>query len=213
MDASDLLMARIANGDSDAFSDLFNEWNLNLKRFIYKCTSHRGRRSSCSDVAQEVWIHVHQFASDYLPRGNFKGWLFRIAINVSIDLFRRDRRRQSVQWEWGDQLVEHYMIATGDTVERAIGAEEIARVEKILPSIPDDQAAVFSLFVFGGLSLPEIAEKMSESLPTTKSRFRLAKEKIRLALGVVKPSESPDEILDSISRMFGVTGVKGQSVV
>jgi len=63
-------------------------------------------------------------------------------------------------------------------------------VDEVLPQIPEDQRVTFILYIYVGLSLPEIAEVMEANLPTTKSRLRLAREKLRVQLskrGIAEP--------------------------
>ncbi len=68
-------------------------------------------------------------------------------------------------------------------------------MDEVLDEIPEEQRLTFTLHHYAGLSLPEVAEAMDTSLPTTKSRLRLAREKLQeklLERGVADPRESPD---------------------
>jgi len=66
--------------------------------------------------------------------------------------------------------------------------------DELLEEIPEEQRLTFTLHHYAGLSLPEVADVMETSLPTTKSRLRLAREKLKEKLGqrgVSDPRESP----------------------
>ena len=69
-------------------------------------------------------------------------------------------------------------------------------VDELLLEIPEEQRLTFTLHHYSGLSLPEVAEIMESNLPTTKSRLRLAREKLSSQLnarGVHLDLEQTDE--------------------
>jgi RNA polymerase sigma-70 factor (ECF subfamily) len=57
--------------------------------------------------------------------------------------------------------------------------ELAALVDELLTELPEEQRLTFTLHHFGSLSLPEVADIMHSSTATTKSRLRLAREKLR----------------------------------
>src|SRR6185369_2725753 len=57
--------------------------------------------------------------------------------------------------------------------------EIVALVDDLLQQLPEDQRLTFTLHHYAGLSLGEVADIMETTLPTSKSRFRLAKEKLQ----------------------------------
>jgi RNA polymerase sigma-70 factor (ECF subfamily) len=57
--------------------------------------------------------------------------------------------------------------------------ELAAMVDELLQELPEEQRLTFTLHHFAELSLPEVAEIMHSSTATTKSRLRLAREKLR----------------------------------
>ena len=194
----DELMAQIADGDQQAFSKLFTRWNESVIYFVYRRVRSR---HGAEDLAQEVWACVFKHRSSYVANGNFSGWIYRIAKNEVIDHHRRNKKYsttcsidRSAEFDNADDFLDRYLSATGDTVDRAITAEEMTRVEEVLPTLPIDQQQAFSLYVFAMMSLPEIAVMMECGLSTVKSRVRLAREKIRLALGIVQPESSNQEL-------------------
>ena len=82
------------------------------------------------------------------------------------------------------------------TAEQHVNHSELAvLVDGLLDDLPEEQRLTFTLHHFGGLSLPEIAEVLDTSVPTTKSRLRLAREKLSdrlLQRGVLNPHEPDD---------------------
>jgi RNA polymerase sigma-70 factor (ECF subfamily) len=65
-------------------------------------------------------------------------------------------------------------------------------VRGILAELPDEQRGTFVLHHFSGIPLPEVSDMLHTNLSTTKSRLRLAREKLQsrlAALGIRGPFE------------------------
>ncbi len=71
------------------------------------------------------------------------------------------------------------VAATGESDNRE---EEFRRVGRLLDTLPEEQAEVIKLRVYGNNSFAEIAEILSVPLPTVKSRFLYGLTKLRRAM-------------------------------
>ena len=190
----DQLMLRLQGGDSSAFDELVDQHGGTLFGFFLKNT--RDPHLS-EDLTQETLLRVHKQFWDYLPVGRFKGWLFRIARNLLIDNVRKrshDALVKAIKGKFEDETDILSSIA-GDVLkpDQVADHSELARlVDELLDRLPEEQRLTFTLHHFAGLSLPEVAEALESSVPTTKSRLRLAREKLsdRLTqLGISNPNE------------------------
>lgn len=197
LNEDDQLMVRLQEGDADAFDVLVDRHQGPLFGFFLKNT--RDRQLS-EDLSQEVMLRVHRMFWDYLPVGRFKGWLFRIARNLLIDNVRRrshDCLVKAVKGKFEDETDILQNVA-GEvlTAEQHVNHGELAAlVDTLLDDLPEEQRLTFTLHHFGGLSLPEVAEVLDTSVPTTKSRLRLAREKLSdrlLQRGITNPHEPED---------------------
>jgi RNA polymerase sigma-70 factor (ECF subfamily) len=77
--------------------------------------------------------------------------------------------------------------------DKANQNEIASLVEELLKKIPEEQRLTFMMHHYSGLSLPEVTDAMESNLPTTKSRLRLAREKLRELLaerGILDPNQS-----------------------
>jgi len=194
-DEDDSLMLQLQEGQQAAFEQLVRRHQNPLIGFF-----HRQLRDwqLAEDLTQETLLRVHSTAWDYLPRGTFKAWMYRIARNLLIDTTRRrahDCLVRAVRGRPNGDDSEEVIARLSDELplpDEQIDRRDFARtVDDLLPHIPEDQRLTFILHVFAGLSLPEVAEAMESNLPTTKSRLRLAREKLReklAARGIVDPS-------------------------
>ena len=124
--------------------------------------------------------------------------MYRIARNLLIDTTRRrahDCLVHAVKGRPRDEDRDEVISRLADELplpEEQIDQRDFANVvDDLLHHIPEDQRLTFILHIYAGLSLPEVAEAMESNLPTTKSRLRLAREKLReklAAKGIVDPS-------------------------
>ena len=191
------VIGRVLNGDTQAFRFLVDRYQGPLFGFFLKNT--RDRQLS-EDLSQEVMLRVHRMFWDYLPVGRFKGWIFRIARNLLIDNVRRrshDCLVKAVKGKFEDETdILQNVAGSVLTPEQRVDHGELAElVDALLDDLPEEQRLTFTLHHFGGLSLPEVAEVLDTSVPTTKSRLRLAREKLSdrlLQRGIFNPHEPDD---------------------
>ncbi len=196
-DENDELMLRLQGGDERAFEELVQRHQASLIGFFFRQLRDW---QLAEDLSQETLLRVHNTAWDYLPRGTYKAWMYRIARNLLIDttrkrshdcLVRAGRCRARANDDDREELI---VRLSGEVLmpDEEVDQREFAKVvDDLLPQIPEDQRLTFILFIYAGLSLPEIAEAMEANLPTTKSRLRLAREKLREKLavkGIVDPT-------------------------
>jgi RNA polymerase sigma-70 factor (ECF subfamily) len=176
----DQLMIGLQSGDSRAFEALVERYQQRLISFFF--TNTRDHQFS-EDLTQETLLRVHDQAWDYLPTGRFRGWMYRIARNLLIDNIRRrshDALVRSVRGTGDENCVLASLAEEITSPHDAADQRELAAlVDELLTELPEEQRLTFTLHHFGSLSLPEVADIMHSSTATTKSRLRLAREKLR----------------------------------
>ena len=177
-DDAEVLIARIATGDRDAFGrfyDAFAGPALGLIRRVLRDPS------AAEDVLQEVFWQVWQEAPRYDPRrGSPVAWVLMRAKARAIDRLRSIRRREQT-----------FVMPVNEAVARqedqgagnpAVASEGRGFVETALARLPEAQRRVIELAFFEGLTQSEIAARLGEPLGTVKTRARLGLERLRTAL-------------------------------
>lgn len=168
------LVAR--NRDREAFARLFNYFAPRLNGYLQKLGLDQGMAEEMTqEVMSVLWHKAHLFDP---AKSSLSTWLFRVARNRRIDAVRRDR---SHLIDAADPLLQPDSPQPADNQMEAV--ERDARVRAAMKDLPPEQARLVHLAFFEGLTHSQIAEH--EDLPpgTVKSRFRLAFNKLRIALG------------------------------
>ena len=152
------------------------------------------------DILQEVFTELVEANRLLMPIDHVAGWLFRVARNRIIDLFRR-RRPESLDGvgltgddEGGDRLGIEELLPSPDDGPDAIyeRAALLDELESAVADLPEDQRAVFVAHEIEGRSFKDMAREQGVSVNTLLSRKRYAvlrlRERLRGAWNELKES-------------------------
>jgi RNA polymerase sigma-70 factor, ECF subfamily len=179
------LMERLARGDREALTPLVERHQRRLYRIAL---GYLREREDALDVVQEAFVKVFQAASRWDGSADAGPWLSRVTVNLSIDRWRRNKRRGQtfsplVEGDHLDVLADH-RPAPDRGVE---GRESGERLAVALRALPERQRAVVVLRHYQELSLEEIATTLGMSLGTVKSSLHRALHRMRDTLTEAKP--------------------------
>lgn len=174
-DAPDALLARIAQGDREAFGrfyDAFAPLALGLIRRILRDPA------ASEEVLQEVFWQIWREAARYDPgRGSPEAWVVMRSKTRAIDKLRAIRRREKTFVAPVDESVARSGEAPGENP--GVAAETRGLVRSALDGLPERERRVVELAFFEGLTQSEIASRLGEPLGTVKTRARLGLERLR----------------------------------
>jgi RNA polymerase sigma-70 factor, ECF subfamily len=172
------LMNRLAAGDRDAISDLYDRHAPRIYALAYRILRNG---TDAEDVVQEVFSQAWRTAGSYrAERGSVTAWLLVMARSRAIDRLRSRRMSEQALDE-----ADYQGLASGDSpvTEDLIASERADFVQRALTQLPDDQRRALELAYFEGLSQSEIAAKLRTPLGTVKTRIRAALATLRRSLG------------------------------
>jgi len=180
------LMARLAEGDREALAPLMERHYHRLYRIAL---SYLRNPDDALDAVQETFVKAFQNANRWDGSVEAGPWLSRVAINQSIDRWRRNRRRQATfaPLAEGDHDTA---LADGapDPDRRLFGRELRDRLAVALGRLPERQRAVVVLRLYEEMTLEEIADALGMRLGTVKSSLHRALGRLRTGLqGVLEP--------------------------
>ncbi len=179
-----------------AFEELYRRYRDRSYGIAYRIT---GRATDAMDAVQDSFRVLFQKISTFRFDSQFSTWLFRIVVNCSIDLKRRESARagrRGVSLALLDHAGEPASREDGP-VELAEGAELGDHVHAALQRLSPKLRAVLVLRYLEGLSYEQLAEVLEVQLGTVKSRLARAhvalEGVLRGTLGAFGyPSEVPD---------------------
>lgn len=134
-----------------------------------------GSEEDAQDAVQDVFLKV----SDIVSEGksgrivNLKNYLYRALSNLCTTRMNRMRCVQNIPIDNCFDLAE----TNEDSHE-----EEFLRIRRLLDTLPEEQAEVIRLRVYGNNTFAEIAEILAIPLPTVKSRFIYGLAKMRRSI-------------------------------
>jgi RNA polymerase sigma factor (sigma-70 family) len=178
------LMHRLAAGEREALAPLMERHYRRIHRLAL---SYLRNQDDALDAVQDTFVKAFQNAARWDGTSEAGPWLSRIAINVSIDRYRRDKRRQATFSPLGEGDRDDTVAGGEPSPERrALGSELGARIASALRGLPEKQRAVFVLRHYQEMSLDEIAESLGMSLGTVKSSLHRAVHRLRERLQGVR---------------------------
>lgn len=157
------LLARCRQGDRAAFGTLVARYQQPVYNAAYRVL---GNADDAADTAQAVFLKVAERLEDYDPRFKFFSWLYRIAVNESLNLLRRNGREEPL-----DEEVELPGAASLNPEWQSIQAQLSRQVQAALMRMKADDRVVITLRHFSECSYMEIGEILGVDEKTVKSRL------------------------------------------
>jgi RNA polymerase sigma-70 factor (ECF subfamily) len=181
MQASDReLMARLAGGDREALTPLMER---HYRRVYRIALAYLRDADDALDAVQETFVKAFEHAARWNPAAEVAPWLMRIAVNHSIDRYRRTRRRRRTEEPLEPADREAQVAAPDPSPERRVHGRELSeRIASALQALPERQRDVFVLRHYDEMSLEEIARCLGLSLGTVKSSLHRAIRRLRVEL-------------------------------
>ena len=173
------LLARIADGDQEAFSALYDEVSPRVLGLIRRLVVDH---SQSEEVAQEVFLEIWQTASRFDPsKGGAATWMLTMAHRRAVDRIRSSQSSRDRDTKIGirDFALEYDHVA--ESVEVKIEHE---RVSQAMTRLTELQRQAVSLAYYGGYSHSEVAAMLKVPIGTVKTRLRDGMIRLRDELGV-----------------------------
>ena len=129
------------------------------------------------DLFQETFIKVIQSlrGGKYKDNGKFLSWVIRIAHNLVIDHFRKEKQMNSISNDDSEVDLFNSKKLSDDNIEELIINSQIkSEIRSLINELPDDQREVVLLRHYGNLSFKEIADQTDVSINTALGRMRYA---------------------------------------
>ncbi len=173
-----------------SFDELYAEYRPLVLRIAVRVL---GSADDAEDVAQEVFTKVWRGIKGFNHEASLKTWIYRIAVNASLDHSRKpwkqtgaaDTRLDDVLW----QIEGSGRLSIYDTAERRLLArEKSALLRKAVTKLKPHLKAVLVMKELEEMSYEEISSRLGLSLGTISSRLNRARKALQETFESLSPA-------------------------
>ena len=159
-------------GNESAFNEIVRRYQEKLywvaRRFV-------NDHDEADDVVQEVFIKAYDALKDFRSESGLYTWLYRIAVNMSLNVVRKRKVREFLQL---DTLLGEEQSSEDRPDEALERSEHRSLVQEAVNKLPEKQRAVFVMRYYEELSYEEIAAILKTSVGGLKANYFHAIRKI-----------------------------------
>lgn len=183
------LARRACAGDDGAFETLMQHYHGKLYGLVYNMTSNR---EDTEDLLQEVFAKAHASLPRFKGKSSFYTWVYRIAINRTINHLKRRRKRQALSLDGLDGAVErdrtYVELSSRESPFRDVGLSELQeKLNSALQTLSEKHRTVVVLHDIQGIPHQEIAKMLGVSEGTLRSRLFYARQQLQVELAEYAP--------------------------
>lgn len=188
--ADEALVARARSGDYSAFEELIRRYQRRIYALVYNMTSHR---EDAEDLVQDVFIKAYRSLNGFKGDASFYTWLYRIAVNRTINFLKRRKREASdLRLDDMDQSAERdpafVELRARESPVREVTLNELQKkLNAALQTLSDKHRTVVVLHDIQGMPHEEIAKIMKCSVGTVRSRLFYARQHLQRELAEYMP--------------------------
>ncbi len=173
----DKLIKRIEQGDVTAADELIKAYYPEILKY---CIWHVPNKTLAEDATQETFLKVIRYMDKYVHRGMFRAFLYKIASNTCIDMWRKQEsiKELSEGMKLGQMQMEMSYEESGFTEVQAL-----LDLQRMIRILPEEQREIVILRFGHNLTIREIANILGIPFRTVQSRIRLALKKLKMEYG------------------------------
>ncbi len=177
LDDKDLMKA-IQAGDRTAFNELYNRYVNELLVFI---DSKVQDLEESKDIIQEIFVYIWDDRQNIVEINSISNYLYRIAVNKSLNLFRR----QKISQNYIDSLAYFLKYNTSTHEQDNFEFQREQELLHAVSTLPAGMRTIFELRYYEGLSNEDVAKRLSLSTHTVATQMKRALKSIRSQLHIV----------------------------
>jgi RNA polymerase sigma-70 factor (ECF subfamily) len=172
------LIARCQKADVTAFNEIVARYKGKIYNYVYRMT---GNAEDAEDLTQEVFVRMYTNIRSFRADASLSTWLFRIAGNLCVDAFRRNKKTRALVRSLDAPVAgedDEGIGATRDVPDLANAPETLfsrkelgAHIQAALQKLPPKLRSAVILHDVEGLAYEEIAATEGIPLGTVKSRI------------------------------------------
>lgn len=174
------LVAKIKVGNNKAFEELVEMYQKRVYMIAYGILKNE---ADAYDATQDVFLKVFKYIKNFNEQSSLYTWMYRITRNVSIDIYRKRKKANSV--EYGEQYknesiytdsIHHKVVSSIDKIQKK---ELSIKVAIAMDKLSDDHRLILQLREFEEMDYNDISEVLEISKGTVMSRLHHARMNLK----------------------------------
>jgi len=164
------LINQAADGDRESFEEIYKACSGYVYNVVYRIL---GNQQSAEEATQDVFLIIYRKLSTFRFASSFKTWVYRIAVNISINYVKRMNKERNRTVEFKEEL---FVTQQPNPIEQK-GNKQFSDnvVTALLDRLNPDQRACIVLRSIQGLSYQEISETLNVNINTVRTRLKRAR--------------------------------------
>ncbi len=180
----DELVLKSQQGDIHAFDQLVERYHGKIYGLTYNMTSNR---EDAEDLTQEIFIKAFEALPRFKGKSSFYTWLYRIAINKTINYRKKRNRKRALSLDQFDQEIKlddvyHDLTAKGSPLRHLSLSELQIKLNEALQNLSEKHRTVVVMHDMQGIPHEEIAKVVGASVGTVRSRLFYARRQMQAEL-------------------------------
>ena len=177
MTGEKVLLQRAKKGEMAAFESLVTAYERRVYSLALRST---GSEADAADITQEVFLRAYRSLDTFRGESGFSTWLYRITVNLCVDLARKNNPAESLDDE---QALEAPETRGAYQPETALANSELRReLDAALSLVSEEHRKIVILRDVAGMSYADIAAALELEEGTVKSRQARARAALRKIL-------------------------------
>jgi RNA polymerase sigma-70 factor, ECF subfamily len=179
------IIKKLRQGNENAFRELVGNYQ---RMVVNTCFGLLHNTDDAEDVAQDVFIEVFRSVENFRADSKISTWLYRIAVNRSLNFIRDNKKRKWFQSfddvvESKKEMLNQLNHQSADDPESELENSQRAIIlHEAIDSLPENQRVAFTLNKYEDLAYKEISEVMNLSISSVESLIHRAKKNLQKKL-------------------------------
>ena len=178
------LVRRAQEGDVRAFDQLVERYHDKIYSLTYNMTSNR---EDAEDLTQEIFVKAFEALPRFRGKSSFYTWLYRIAVNKTINYRKKRNRNRALSLDQFDQEIKtdevyHDLTAKGSPLRNISLTELQQKLNEALQHLSEKHRTVLVMHDMQGIPHEEIARIVGASVGTIRSRLFYARRQMQSEL-------------------------------
>lgn len=168
-----ILVSQYLNGNEEAFRVLLERHKSKIFTTIYLIVKDR---YVAEDLLQDTFIKALKTikSGKYNEEGKFLPWISRIAHNLAVDAFRKNKRYPTIVMDDGSPVLNSLDFSESSVEDKQVMVDTYNKIRELIKELPENQREVLIMRHYMQMSFKEIAENTNVSINTALGRMRYA---------------------------------------